>query len=168
MGRHFDCAQFKAKHVQLFRFGASFFQPKAFFIGSISFFFLTIKFGCVNVTYNTFEKIHIFLQKGPLTPYRLQVCYIRIQHPFATYNIRIRKFYKSRAYFKSRKLDKKQEFRNKSKYPWVDGHMELYSRFGKPRPNGSGEIVNRWPPHSTHNYRKILQVQSIFQKSKTQ
>ena len=167
MGRHFDCAQFKAKHVQLFRFGASFFQPKAFFIGSISFFFLTIKFGCVNVTYNTFEKIHIFLQKDPLTPYRLQVCYIRIQHPFATYNIRIRKFYKSRTDFQSRKLDKNSNFEINQNTPGGMFIRKLYSGFGKPSPNGSGEIVNRRSPHSTHYYRKILQVQSIFRKSKT-
>ena len=32
MGRLFDFAKFKANIVLLFRFGASFFQPKAFFM----------------------------------------------------------------------------------------------------------------------------------------
>ena len=32
MGRLFDFAKFKANIVMLFRFGASFFQPKAFFM----------------------------------------------------------------------------------------------------------------------------------------
>ena len=42
MGRLFDFAKFKANIILLFRFGASFFQPKAFLCGSVSFLFKEI------------------------------------------------------------------------------------------------------------------------------